>query len=338
MVKKVGLRHVFVMLAALAMAALACTPSAPDAEEETGQEEEVRVVTATPDPPEPAPPEPAASEGQTEDTSSIAAVRGRADQVANIREKPDPNCPIIGSVPRNQEINLLMRTNSSTEQWYLTDYLSVDSPGWVYHGPLTLLDDDGGLQRVPAEGCAVAVAPSASCGDGSCNAGETCQTCTADCGACPVAAGACPAGPGNCCGDGTCQTDEDASWCGDCGQVAGSCGNGACDAGENACTCAADCSGSCDTAITTGVIAAAVCGDGQCNGDENATSCAQDCGGGGSVGGTGYLCGDNSCDGDEDACSCPADCGGTCWLEPDPCVDDPLGPGCPAACVVLGTC
>ena len=45
-----------------------------------------------------------------------------------------------------------------------------------------------------------------SCGDGTCDSGETCSTCASDCGACPA-----------------------------------TCGNGACDSGETCSTCASDC-------------------------------------------------------------------------------------------------
>lgn len=306
MVKQVRLWPVIVMLTALGIAALACTPSAAN---------------------QPEPPEPAGSGGQSSDEqeaqangTSSTGVQARTNQTANIREKPDPNCPILGSVPRNQEINLLIRTTSTTEQWYQTDYLGEDNPGWVYHESLTLLDDDSGLPRVAAEGCANAAAPAASCGDGTCNSGETCQTCTADCGTCPLAPGACPAGPGNCCGDGTCQTDEDASWCGDCAQVTASCGNGVVEAGEE-----------CDPPEPEPSLPP---GGGSVSWCSDACTMSAKTGGGGIPSG----CGNNSCEPGEDTCSCPNDCPGTCVTVADPCAVNPLGPDCIDPCLVLGTC
>jgi hypothetical protein len=70
-----------------------------------------------------------------------------------------------------------------------------------------------------------------SCGDGSCGAGESCTSCTADCGTCP---------PG--CPDGSCGAGEDCASCpADCGTCPPACGNGTCDTGENCLSCAADC-------------------------------------------------------------------------------------------------
>ncbi len=51
----------------------------------------------------------------------------------------------------------------------------------------------------------------ATCGDQSCQSGETCTSCAADCGACPAGY----------CGDGTCQASEG---CGVCPIDCGSCG------------------------------------------------------------------------------------------------------------------
>src|SRR5690606_1616624 len=48
-----------------------------------------------------------------------------------------------------------------------------------------------------------------TCGDGTCNGGETCMTCSGDCGAC-----------GPTCGDGTCDPNED---CGSCASDCGAC-------------------------------------------------------------------------------------------------------------------
>ncbi len=70
-----------------------------------------------------------------------------------------------------------------------------------------------------------------TCGDGACEAPETCGGCAADCGAC--------------CGDGACGADEDCASCAaDCGACE-ACGDGACGEGEDCATCAVDC-GACD--------------------------------------------------------------------------------------------
>jgi len=128
-------------------------------------------------------------------------------------------------------------------------------------------------QHIAAD--AVRLVPAApACGDGTCAAGETCSTCTADCGACVR------------CGDGVCNGDETCASCtGDCGSC---CGNGTCEDSEGCAACPADC-GACPR-----------CGDGPCNGQETCASCAADCG---------PCCGDGSCDAPETCTSCEADCG-----------------------------
>ncbi len=91
--------------------------------------------------------------------------------------------------------------------------------------------DDGGTTPPPAP----------SCGDGTCDSGETCDACAADCGACP----AMPS-----CGDGTCDSTESCDSCAaDCGACPAtpSCGDGTCDSTESCSSCAADC-GACPTA------------------------------------------------------------------------------------------
>lgn len=70
------------------------------------------------------------------------------------------------------------------------------------------------------------------CGDGACEADETCETCTEDCGGCQSP-----------CGDGACDEAGGESACSctsDCGPC---CGDGHCaaDAGENCAGCAQDC-------------------------------------------------------------------------------------------------
>jgi hypothetical protein len=87
-----------------------------------------------------------------------------------------------------------------------------------------------------------------SCGNGACDNGETCATCSSDC--------------GSCCGNGACDNGETCDTCSsDCGSC---CGNGACDFGETCVTCSPDC-GSC-------------CGNGACDNNETCATCAQDCG------------------------------------------------------------
>lgn len=66
-----------------------------------------------------------------------------------------------------------------------------------------------------------------SCGDGSCNGGETCSSCVMDCGACPPV-----------CGDGSCNGSETCSSCeGDCGACGPVCGDGSCSGGETCESC-----------------------------------------------------------------------------------------------------
>ncbi|MFH1533039.1 MAG: CHAP domain-containing protein [Pseudomonadota bacterium] len=133
-----------------------------------------------------------------------------------------------------------------------------------------------------------------SCGDGACNGGESCQSCSQDCGQC-CGNGACDNGEtcqscqgdcGACCGNGACDYGETCQSCeGDCGPC---CGNGACDYGETCQTCEKDC-GPC-------------CGNGTCDSfiPEHCFNCAQDCG---------KCCGNGSCDWGENCDSCAADCG-----------------------------
>jgi len=125
-------------------------------------------------------------------------------------------------------------------------------------------------------------APPPSCGNGSCDNGETCATCALDCGVCST------------CGDGTCNTSagEDCSNCPqDCGDCV-SCGDGFCTMPQENCqNCAVDC-GACPG-----------CGDGKCTPpNETCFSCPQDCGK--CVG-----CGDGICQSNETCASCEADCG-----------------------------
>ncbi|HAN32205.1 MAG TPA: hypothetical protein DCQ06_11455 [Myxococcales bacterium] len=140
----------------------------------------------------------------------------------------------------------------------------------------------------------------APCGDGQCEASESCQSCPADCGFCPKS-----------CGDGKCDSDENCKNCSaDCGNCPAGCGDGKCDATtENCQSCSVDC-GQCPP----------MCGDKECNGQETCSSCPLDCG---ACPGT---CGDGTCDKTKENCqNCSADCG-QC-----PGICEPLSSkGCPA--------
>ena len=129
---------------------------------------------------------------------------------------------------------------------------------------------------------------STSCGDGTCNGTETCDTCETDCGQCT------PHGV-EYCGNGFCAPTETCSTCpSDCGACAATCGDGTCNVNETCTTCPSDC-GAC----------APTCGDNQCNGGENCNTCPSDCGA------CAPICGDNQCNGNETCETCPNDCG-TC--------------------------
>ncbi|MDH3727357.1 MAG: solute carrier organic anion transporter, partial [Myxococcales bacterium] len=99
--------------------------------------------------------------------------------------------------------------------------------------------------------------PSASCGDGLCNAEETCASCASDCGACPTG-----------CGDAVCTAEETCASCAtDCGACPIGCGDEVCAADETCTSCATDC-GLCPD----------LCGDGTCNVFELCSTCDADCG------------------------------------------------------------
>ena len=91
------------------------------------------------------------------------------------------------------------------------------------------------------------------CGNGICDAGETCQFCPGDC--------------GSCCGNGLCDPSESCQTCpGDC-TVGCDCGNGICQPGECS-SCIVDCLNPTDC-----------CGDGTCFILESCATCPLDCGG-----------------------------------------------------------
>jgi hypothetical protein len=91
------------------------------------------------------------------------------------------------------------------------------------------------------------------CGNGSCEAGETCQLCPGDC--------------GPCCGNGICDPNESCQSCPPDCTVGCDCGNGLCQAGECS-TCLVDCLQPTDC-----------CGDGMCSFVESCATCPLDCGG-----------------------------------------------------------
>jgi hypothetical protein len=126
------------------------------------------------------------------------------------------------------------------------------------------------------------------CGNGACDGGEDCTSCTADCGACPA------------CGDGDCNGDETCSNCAqDCGQCPPQCGDDDCNGSETCTSCPSDC-GNCPDD----------CGDGQCSNGETCQSCPFDCGV------CNNWCGDGTCDDNESCAVCPQDCG-DCPVEPE---------------------
>ncbi len=117
---------------------------------------------------------------------------------------------------------------------------------------------EGGPSDGPqVEGGSAAPDADQRCGDGTCNAGETCMTCRQDCGACAP-----PCGDGMCNGTDTCTTCP-----GDCGACPPRCGDGMCNGADTCTSCASDC-GVCLTS----------CGDGLCNGDDTCATCSGDCG------------------------------------------------------------
>ncbi len=185
------------------------------------------------------------------------------------------------------------------------------------------------------------------CGDGTCDASESCSTCAKDCGGCSTTG----------CGDGKCDANENCITCvADCGACvpgclkSGSpgCGGCACEAcvcndpnnGDPYCcknswdsTCVKECKACSATACGTFND---VCGDAICGSNEDSTSCPNDCGGSylycgdgicsasekedckGCSQDCGYCmmaglasvgCGDGTCSGDENCTTCTADCG-----------------------------
>jgi len=140
--------------------------------------------------------------------------------------------------------------------------------------------------------------PTTFCGDGTCDAGEDCNSysCPSDC----ISGGS----SGAVCGNGICEAadSEDCNSCpSDCNEKDrgknkfccgkdGLCSNNQCNNDPYSCTE--------EPAIATSFC----CGDGTCEGNEDSYNCEVDCG-------PPPSCGDSSCDAGEDECSCAVDCG-----------------------------
>jgi len=117
--------------------------------------------------------------------------------------------------------------------------------------------------------CSPLVDAGGGCGDGYCQAGESCGSCSIDCGSCT----------GSYCGDGSCDVGEDCASCpSDCGPCPGPyCGDGSCDVDESCASCSSDC-GACTTGcsvLDAGSVFADDCGGNQiciCPGSATCTS------------------------------------------------------------------
>lgn len=137
------------------------------------------------------------------------------------------------------------------------------------------------------------------CGNGVCDSGESCSTCSSDCG---------------------CPSHEQCSGYGSYASCKGYCGNGVCDGTESCSTCSSDCGCSgyerCD-GWGTSAECKTYCGNGRCEGIETCGTCFSDCGCESgkecAAGKCVSLCGNNRKDFGEDCDSCPADfpCAGT---------------------------
>jgi hypothetical protein len=171
------------------------------------------------------------------------------------------------------------------------------------------------------EGVCYDMGGTATCGNGTCEAGENTQNCPADCGsggACGSITyeGCCDGDLLKYCDDGqlqemNCGGNPSCGWnsqagfydCGTggggdpsgtfpkaCGTTTGPvCGDGKCEGTETKQSCPADCG-----------TAGPVCGDGKCEGTETSTNCPKDC--------PAPTCGDGKCQAPETSESCPADC------------------------------
>jgi hypothetical protein len=149
-----------------------------------------------------------------------------------------------------------------------------------------------------------------SCGNGSCETGEDCSSCSSDC--------------GSCCGNGACGTGEDCSSCSaDCGSCGGTCTYTNWAAGtnynpgdvvlftDNNYYVCENANPGYDPTVSTWFWdpttctggGGEVCGNGTCGSGEDCNNCTTDCGT------CGATCGANGCESGEDCNSCSQDCG-----------------------------
>ncbi len=219
--------------------------------------------------------------------------------------------------------------------------------------------------EVESMGCGeCAVAP--DCGDGTCSAGESCQTCPEDCGSCGSAGDCCEVHDGKGCKDSTiqaCVCNQDSFCCNytwddicvseveqfGCGSCSGgpACGDGACDADEDCLVCPDDCgpcsgeacctpheSAGCDDQAVTDCVCKkdAYCcttkWDSICAGEVTSFGCGT-CD-------SGPACGDGKCAAGESCKTCPDDCG-PCGGQGDCCTPQETG-GCSDATVQACVC
>ncbi len=137
----------------------------------------------------------------------------------------------------------------------------------IYYGPDSASPWVATTAHISArpDGCNPAVSPTCSCGpstptavcgNGSCENGESSVNCCADC--------ACPSGLT--CSGGTCASPT-------------VCGDGSCGAGESSATCCEDCGCTSGYVCSSGAcLPPVVCGDRMCSTSEAAGGCCRDCG------------------------------------------------------------
>ena len=148
------------------------------------------------------------------------------------------------------------------------------------------------------------------CGNGRCDSGETCSSCTQDCG---------------------CSSSQRCSYSGQCETY---CGNGQCDGNENCNSCVSDCGCDSDKRCSYSGQCESYCGNGNCDGNENCNSCyldcscsnSEDCSPGNTRAdsrGCASLCGNGIKDYGEDCTSCDLDagCGSSAYCYNAECVD-----------------
>ena len=150
--------------------------------------------------------------------------------------------------------------------------------------------DSGGIKNDPCAGADAQNNPDCNiapvCGDDTCAASESYESCPKDCVNTNVNETEC--------GNDVCETGETTSSCpADCKTEQPVCGNGTCDTGETTDNCPADCP-------NTG-SPQPVCGNAICEANEAASNCPEDCS-------SPSVCGDAKCEQAENYGNCPADC------------------------------